>query len=161
MQLSANTSDDDSEIEYISSSPSSPSHRRLATLPPLPPASNEVEPDASQKARCKQHVVSARPGKTAIGVYPFLLHIEEHTPWEFSSCHRSLLLHACDCEDHSLDQDGLCRPCQALLSNDKFLKVLAQAQDSVQDHTPYKYHGLASLAEIVHKKEHTIEVFHL
>ena len=39
------------------------------------------------------------------------------------------------------------------------MKVLAQAQDGVQDHTPYKYHGLASLAEVTCKKEHTIEVF--
>ena len=135
MQLSAYTSDDDGEIEYISSSPSSPSHQCLAMLPPLPPASNEIEPDASQKARCKQHVVSTRPGEMVIGAYPFLIHVEEHTPWEFSSCHGSLLLHVHNCEDHSLNQDDLCRPCQALLSNDKFMKVLAWGQDGIQDHT--------------------------
>ena len=76
MHLSADSSDDDSEIEYIGSSPPSPSHRRLAAL--LPPVSNEAEHvDASQKAKCKQHVVSARPGQMAIGTYPFLLHVEE------------------------------------------------------------------------------------
>ncbi|KAH8977971.1 hypothetical protein EDB86DRAFT_3237290 [Lactarius hatsudake] len=96
-----------------------------------------------------------------IGTYPFLLHIEEHTPWEFSSHHGSLLLRTRKCKDQDLNQDGLCRPCQALLSNDKFMKVLARVQDGVQDHTPYKYHGLTSLAEIARKKEHTIEIFRL
>src|ERR1700761_2878725 len=62
-------------------------------------------------------------------------------------------------EDHSLDQDDLCKPCWALHSNDRFMKVLVQAQDSIQDHTPYKYHGLTSLAKVAHKKEHTIEMF--
>ena len=156
---SANTYDDDSEIEYIGSAPSSPSRQHLALFPPKPPVSNEVEClGTSQNARCKQHVVSTKPGQSAIGAYPFLLHVEEHTPWEFSSYCRSLLLHARECEDRGLDKDGLCKPCRALLSNDKFVKVLARAQDGVQDYTPYKYHGLSSLTEIARKKEHTIQV---
>ena len=95
----------------------------------------------------------------AIGAYLFLLHVEEDTPWEFSSCRGTLLLHARSCEDRDLDQDGLCKLCQALLSNDRFLKVLARVQDGVHDHTPYKYHELASLAEVTRKKEQTIETF--
>ena len=159
MQPSANTSESSSEIEYIGSSPPSPSHRRFAALPPEPPVSNKVKYlGTSQKARCKKHVVSVKSGQTAIGAYPFLLHVEEHTLWEFSSYRGSLLLHAHECEDRGLDKDGLCKPCWALLFNDKFMKVLARAQDGVQENTPYKYHGLASLADITRKKEHTIEV---
>ena len=128
-------------------------------MPPEPPVSNEVEYlGTSQKARCKKHVVSVKSGQTAIGVYPFLLHVEGHTLWEFSSYCGLLLLHVHKCEDRGLDKDGLCKLCQALLSNGKFMKVLARAQDGVQENTPYKYHGLASLADIARKKEHTIEV---
>ncbi|KAH8995049.1 hypothetical protein EDB86DRAFT_2804872 [Lactarius hatsudake] len=161
-QLSVNTSEDDDGIEYVGGLPSSSSCQRPSPLLPQLPVSPDIEYlGASKKAKCTQHIMSVKPGQTAIGTYPFLLHIEEHTPWEFSSHHGSLLLRARKCEDQDLNQDGLCRPCQALLSNDKFMKVLARAQDGVQDHTPYKYHGLTSLAEIAHKKEHTIEIFRL
>ncbi|KAI9430614.1 hypothetical protein H4582DRAFT_1793529, partial [Lactarius indigo] len=67
--------------------------------------------------------VSVPPGQTAIGAYPFMLHIEEHTPWKFAFRRGSLLLHAHSCEDRSLDKGGLCRPCRSLLSNDKFRKI--------------------------------------
>jgi hypothetical protein len=60
----------------------------------------------TQKAMCKQHLVSAPPGQTGIGTYPFLLHVEEHTPWEFSSRYGSLILHAQKCENRSLNKDG-------------------------------------------------------
>lgn len=85
---------------------------------------------------------------TAIGTYPFLLHIEEHTPWEFSSHCGTLLLCARKCEDQNFDENGLCKPCQALLTNEKFKKVLEQIQVGVNEHTPYKYLGLTSLAKI-------------
>ncbi|KAH9024681.1 hypothetical protein EDB85DRAFT_1870012 [Lactarius pseudohatsudake] len=111
--------------------------------------------------KCRQHTVSFTPGQTAIGTYPFLLHTEEHTPWEFSSRCSSLLLRARKCEDQNLDENGLCKPCQALLTNERFRKVLGRVQDGVNGHTPYKYHGLASLAEIARKREHTIEMFRL
>jgi hypothetical protein len=70
-----------------------------------------------------------------------------------------LLLHAHNCEDNHLDKDGLCWPCRSLLSNDRFRKVLARMQEGVHEYTPYKYHGLASLAAITWKKEHTIELY--
>jgi hypothetical protein len=111
--------DDDGDIECIGSSCFSD------TIPdPVPPPCR-----IAQKARClvqcKQHLVSAPPGKTVISAYPFLLHVEEHTPWEFSSHGGSLLLCAHDCKNHNLDKCGLCQPCQTLLSNTKFRNVLA------------------------------------
>ncbi|KAH8987060.1 hypothetical protein EDB92DRAFT_2090923 [Lactarius akahatsu] len=107
------------------------------------------------------HIVSAPPGKTGIGAYPFLLHIEEHMPWEFSSLGGTLLLRACKCENRGLDKHGLCKPCRALLSNIKFRKILARVEEGVNEYTPFKYHGLLSLAEIARKKERTIDLFHL
>ena len=112
-----------------------------------------------KRETCKQHLVSALSGQTAIGAYPFMLHIEEHIPWEFASRRGALLLHARTCEDRRLDKDGLCQPCRSLLSNDRFKKVLARMQEGVHEYTPYKYHGLASLAAIARKKEHTIELY--
>jgi hypothetical protein len=88
-----------------------------------------------------------------------MLHIEEHTPWEFASHQGSLLLHACNCEDCNLDNNGLCWPCQSLLSNDWFKKILAHMQEGVCEYTPYKYYGLASLADVARKKEHIIEMY--
>jgi hypothetical protein len=133
-----NTGDDDDDIEYIRTSP---------------------QHSKSQKLRCTQHVVNTPPGQTGISAYPFLLHIEKHTPWEFSSCHGSLLLHARRCENHNLDEHGLCQPCQALLSNTKFRNILARIEDSVNENTPYKFHGLTSLAEIAWKKDRTIDLY--
>jgi hypothetical protein len=71
------------------------------------------------------------------------------------------MLHARKCEDRNLDENGLCKPCQALQSNERFKKVLARVQDGVNGHTPYKYHGLDSLAEIARKKENIIEMYRL
>ncbi|KAH9003694.1 hypothetical protein EDB86DRAFT_2798425 [Lactarius hatsudake] len=133
---SANTNDDDDDIKYI------------GTLP-------------SQEARCKQHVVSAPHGQTGIGTYPFLLHVEEHTPWEFSSYCGTLLLHARKCENRDLDENGLCQPCRALLSNLKFKKVLDRIENGVNEKAPYKFHGLAGMTETARKKDRTIDLFRL
>ncbi|KAI9433400.1 hypothetical protein H4582DRAFT_1819930 [Lactarius indigo] len=137
--LTPNIVDDDSDIEYIGGFP----------------LSTEI------RARCKQHIVSAPSGKTGIGAYPFLLHIEEHMPWEFSSRCGTLLLRARKCENRGLDEHGLCKPCQALLSNMKFRKILARVEEGVNEYTPFKYHGLLSLAEIARKKERTIDLYRL
>lgn len=90
-----------------------------------------------------------------------MLHVKEHVPWEFASRCGSLLLRARSCDDRCLDQDGLCQPCQNLTSNDKFRKLLARMQEGVEvrKNSPYKYHGLASLAEITREKEKTIEMY--
>ena len=141
---SANTGDEDEEIEYIGTSPSS-----------------AVKDVVTQKALCKRHLVSAPPGQIAIGAYPFLLHVEEHTPWEFSSHNGSLILHARQCENRSLDKNGLCQPCQALLSNQKFKNVLARIEDGVNAKAPYKYRGLMDLIEIARKKDRTIDLYRL
>ncbi|KAF8263204.1 hypothetical protein EI94DRAFT_1773013 [Lactarius quietus] len=79
-----------------------------------------------------QHEISVLPGQMAVGAYPFLLHVEEHVPWEFSSRHSSLL----------------------------FRKVLAHMQEGARENTPYKYHGLTSLAELALRKERTIKMYH-
>jgi hypothetical protein len=119
---SANTGDDDSDIEYIGSLPSSP---EIVSVPgPLhtgsspsiilasQPKDNATQHDSlSQKVRCKQHIVSAPPGQTGIGVHPFLLHIKEHMPWEFSSHGGSLMLCIHTCENQDIDKHGLCKPC--------------------------------------------------
>ncbi|KAF8262083.1 hypothetical protein EI94DRAFT_1773276 [Lactarius quietus] len=118
-------------------------------------------PAIPKKVQCKQHVVSAPPGQTGIGAYPFLLHTKEHTPWEFSSHCGSLLLHARKCKNRNLDKDGLCEPCRALLSNTKFRNVLSRIEDGVNENTPYKFHRLSSLTEIARKKDHTIHLFRL
>ncbi|KAF8267318.1 hypothetical protein EI94DRAFT_1801802 [Lactarius quietus] len=78
--------------------PSSPSIKdAIAPVhrPPMPKSVNNAidRPAIPKKVQCKQHVVSAPPGQTGIGAYPFLLHTKEHTPWEFSSHCGSLLLH--------------------------------------------------------------------
>ncbi|KAH9005732.1 hypothetical protein EDB86DRAFT_2795608 [Lactarius hatsudake] len=136
---SVNTGDDDDDIEYIGTSPSC----------------------VSKKLQCKRHVVNPPPGQTGIGAYPFLLHIEEHTAWEFSSCSGTLLLHACRCENRNLNERGLCQPCDMLLSNTKFRNVLVRIENGVNENTPYKYHGLMSMSEIARKKEHIIDLFRL
>ncbi|KAH9011422.1 hypothetical protein EDB83DRAFT_2322203 [Lactarius deliciosus] len=140
---SANTNDDDDDIEYIGTLPSSDSAPQFPTLsspsivvPGLPVNNRQGVSKARQEVRCKQHVVSAPHGQTGIGAYPFLLHVEEHTPWEFSSYCGTLLLHARKCENRDLDENGLCQPCRALLSNLKFKKVLERIKKA-----PYKFHG--------------------
>ena len=81
VQPLANSCDDNSEIGYIGSTLSSLSCQHLVLFPPKLPVLNEVEYlSALQNARCKQHVISTKPGQMAIGAYLFLLHIEEHTP---------------------------------------------------------------------------------
>ncbi|KAH9047051.1 hypothetical protein EDB84DRAFT_1557861 [Lactarius hengduanensis] len=161
-------SDDDDDIEYIGAAPSSlsPTNNPLPTLPlqslsfPGTPVVNDIaERGVSKREACRRHLVSVPPGQTAIGAYPFMLHIEEHIPWEFSSLHGSLLLHARNCEDRHLDKGGLCRPCQSLLLSDRFRKTLSRVQEGVREYTPYKYYGLVNLAEIARKKEHTIEMY--
>ena len=160
------SSDEDVEIEYVGMLPSSLSPKPLPTpSPALQSQPSIITDDAldpkevAKRETCKQHLVSVLSGQSAIGAYPFMLHIEEHIPWEFSSHRGALLLHARNCEDRHLDKDGLCRPCQSLLSNDRFKKVLARMQEGVHEYTPYKYHGLASLAAIARKKERTIELY--
>ncbi|KAH9016179.1 hypothetical protein EDB85DRAFT_2156121 [Lactarius pseudohatsudake] len=37
--------------------------------------------------------------------------------------------------------------------------TLSRVQEGVREYTPYKYYGLANLAEITRKKEHTIEMY--
>ncbi|KAH8991292.1 hypothetical protein EDB92DRAFT_1995091 [Lactarius akahatsu] len=164
--------DDDDDIEYIGGLPLSTkigpalqpinSSSSPSTILAGAPVDNVTERHGrSQRARCKQHIVSAPPGKTGIGAYPFLLHIEEHMPWEFSSLGGTLLLRARKCENRGLDEHGLCKPCRALLSNIKFRKILARVEEGVNEYTPFKYHGLLSLAEIARKKERTIDLFRL
>ena len=137
-----NTGDGDDDIEYIGTSP-------------------EAQQSKSQKLRCMQHVVNAPPGQTGIGAYPFLLHVEKHTPWEFCSRQGSLLLYARRCENRNLDERGLCQPCQALLSNTKFKNILARIENGVNENTPYRFHGLTSLAEIAWSKDRTIDLYRL
>ncbi|KAH9165187.1 hypothetical protein EDB89DRAFT_1858599 [Lactarius sanguifluus] len=136
---SVNTGDDNDDIEYI------------GTLPLR----------VSKKLQCKRHVVNAPPGQTGIGTYPFLLHIEEHTAWEFSSCSGTLLLHARRCENRNLNERSLCQPCHMLLSNTKFRNVLVRIENGVNENTPYKYHGLMTMSEIARKKERIIDLFRL
>ncbi|KAF8264280.1 hypothetical protein EI94DRAFT_1703360 [Lactarius quietus] len=164
LSQSVNTSDGDDDIEYIGTLPLpvaikdaiAPVHR-----PPMPKSVNNAidRPAIPKKVQCKQHVVSTPPGQTGIGAYPFLLHTEEHMPWEFSSHCGSLLLHARKCENRNLDKDGLCEPCRALLSNTKFRNVLSRIEDGVNENAPYKFHRLSSLTEIARKKDCTIDLF--
>ncbi len=164
---SANTGDSDDDIKYIRTLPSSSSDARqmpalsLPVLPRSPVNDANDRQGVSQKVQCKQHVVNAPPGQTGIGAYPFLLHDEEHTPWEFSSHSGSLLLRARKCENRNLDERGLCKPCQALLSNTKFKNILARIENGVNENAPYKFHGLESLTKIVRKKERTIGSYRL
>jgi hypothetical protein len=148
--------DDDLEIEYIGTS-----HVSETITDPVPPPHQITIHPSPQKARCKQHVVSAPPGQTVIGAYPFLLHVEEHTPWEFSSDGGSLLLRARNCENRNLDKHGLCRPCQTLQSNTKFRNVLARIENGVNEKAPYKFRGLTDLTEIARKKDRTIDLYRL
>ncbi|KAH9003649.1 hypothetical protein EDB86DRAFT_2826236 [Lactarius hatsudake] len=168
---SVNTGDDDDNIEYIGTSPSyaiAPARQDLPS-PPIalgPPVDDAIDRQGvsrrvSKKLQCKRHVVNPPPGQTGIGAYPFLLHIEEHTAWEFSSCSGTLLLHARRCENHNLNERGLCQPCDMLLSNTKFRNVLVRIKNGVNENTPYKYHGLMSMSEIARKKERIIDLFRL
>ena len=165
LQLSI-SSDEEVEIEYVGMIPSSLTQKTSPTLSPVPLSQSSIITDdaldpkeVAKRETCKQHLVSVLSGQSAIGAYPFMLHIEEHIPWEFFSHCGALLLHAHNCKDCHLDKDGLCRPCQGLLSNDRFKKVLFRMQEGVHEYTPYKYHGLASLAAITWKKEHTIKLY--
>ncbi|KAH9168605.1 hypothetical protein EDB89DRAFT_1909186 [Lactarius sanguifluus] len=151
---SVNTGDDDDDIEYIGTLPSSdaiaPARQDLPS-PPIalgPPVDDAID----------RQGVSRRTG---IGAYPFLLHIEEHTAWEFSSCSGTLLLHARRCENRNLNERGLCQPCHMLLSNTKFRNLLVRIENGVNENTPYKYHGLMTMSEIARKKECIINLFHL
>jgi hypothetical protein len=166
LSINSEVIDDDSDIEYIETVPSSTTHRPLpALLSQLPSSSTpidiDIEPErAPKRESCRQHLISVPQGQTAIGAYPFLPHVEDHVPWEFTSHHGSLLLHARNCKGQPLDNDGLCQQCRNLLSSDKFRKLLAHMQEGVIcENIPYKYHGLASLAKITQKKEQTIEMY--
>ncbi|TFY55061.1 hypothetical protein EVG20_g9459 [Dentipellis fragilis] len=117
--------------------------------------------DASDRTRCKQHILSVPPNQTAFGTYPFLLHVEEHTPWEFSSHRGTLVLRARRCEDRNLDSKGVCRPCRELSLLPRFRKISECIHDGMRDNTPYKYHGLASISDLAGKKERMIETFRL
>ncbi len=153
-----NTGDDDDNIKYIGTLPLSGTIGPACQLPalslplmvlPKPPVNSAIDRQGvSGKVKCKQHMVSAPPSQTGIGAYPFLLHIKEHTPWEFSSHSGSLVLHACKCDSCNLDEHGLCQPCQALLLNIKFRNILVQIENGVNEKAPYKFHGLASMNEI-------------
>ncbi|KAH8987652.1 hypothetical protein EDB92DRAFT_1948499 [Lactarius akahatsu] len=97
---SVNTDDNDDDIEYIGTLPLSDAiaPARQDPSPPIPPGTPVISRRVSEKSKCKQHVVSAPPSQTGIGAYPFLLHVEEHMAWEFSSRSGTLLLHARRCE---------------------------------------------------------------
>ena len=158
LQLSI-SSDEEVEIEYVGMIPLSLTQKTSPTLLPAPLSQSSTITDdtldpkeVAKRETCKQHLVSVLSVQSAIGTYLFMLHIEEHIPWEFSSHCGALLLRTHNCKDRHLDKDGLCRPCQGLLSNDRFKKV-------VHEYIPYKYHGPASLAAITWKKEHTIELY--
>jgi hypothetical protein len=168
---SENIGDDDDDIEYIGTLPSSdaiedaiaPAHSSPSIVFPRP-VNKVIDIDqqgVSRIVQCKQHVVSAPSGQTGIGAYPFLLHVEEYTPWDFSSRGGSLLLRARKCENRKLDERGLCQPCRALLSNTRFRNILARMENGVNENTPYKFHGLTSLAEIARKKDRTINLYRL
>ena len=154
-------SDDDDDIEYIGTSPAYAIIEDTIPLVPEPNTLTSPSVVLHKPVKCTQHVVSAPPGQTGIGAYPFLLHIEQHTPWDFSSRGGSLLLCARKCEDINLDEHGLCQPCQALLSNTKFRNMLARIETGVNENAPYKFHGLTSLVKIARKKDRTINLFRL
>ncbi|KAH9032478.1 hypothetical protein EDB85DRAFT_1865137 [Lactarius pseudohatsudake] len=161
---SVNTDDNDDDIEYIGTLPSSDATppARQARQDPSPPIALGplvISRRVSEKLKCKQHAVSAPPGQTGIGAYPFLLHVEEHTAWEFSSRSGTLLLHARRCENRNLNERGLCQPCHALLSNTKFRNILVQIENGVNENTPYKFHGLTNMTEIARKKDRIINLF--
>ena len=152
-------SDDDMEIECIGTS-----HVSDTITDPVPHPHQITTLPLPQKVRCKQHVVSAQPvepSQAAIGAYPFLLQVEEHTPWEFSSDGGSLLLCARNCENRKLDKHRLCQPCQTLQSNTKFKNVLARIENSVNEKVPYKFRGLTDLTEVARRKDRTIDLYHL
>jgi hypothetical protein len=157
--LQSVNSDDDHDIEYIGRGPARRPSPSIVSA--SPPEDKATEREGSKRVECKQHIVSGPSGQTGIGAYPFLLHTEEHMPWEFSSHCGSLLLRARTCEDRDLDEHGLCKPCRGLLSNMKFRNILARAEDGVNEYTPFKFHGLTSLAEIARKKERTIDLYRL
>ncbi|KAH9013987.1 hypothetical protein EDB85DRAFT_1876665 [Lactarius pseudohatsudake] len=163
---SVNTDDNDDDIEYIGTLPSSDATppARQARQDPSPPIAlgpPVISRRVSEKLKCKQHAVSAPPGQTGIGAYPFLLHVEEHTAWEFSSRSGTLLLHARRCENRNLNERGLCQPCHALLSNTKFRNILVRIENGVNENTPYKFHGLTNMTEIARKKDRIIDLFRL
>ncbi|KAH8995594.1 hypothetical protein EDB83DRAFT_2325014 [Lactarius deliciosus] len=62
--------DDGDDIEYIGELPLS-----TEIGPALRPINSSSSPSTILAAWCKQHIVSAPPGETGIGAYPFLLHI--------------------------------------------------------------------------------------
>ncbi|KAH9021614.1 hypothetical protein EDB85DRAFT_2278387 [Lactarius pseudohatsudake] len=147
---SVNTGDDDDDIEYIGTLPLSDANAPALPSPPIalgPPVDDAIDRQGvsrrvSKKLQCKRHVVNTPPGQTGIGAYPFLLHIEEHTAWEFSSCSGTLLLHARRCENRNLNER-------------------VRIENGVNENTPYKYHGLTTMSEIARKKERIIDLFRL
>ena len=144
-----NISDDDDDIEYIGTSPAYAIIKDTIPSVPEPNALTSPSVVLCKPVKCMQHVVSALPGQIGIGAYPFLLHIEQHTPWDFSSCGGSLLLCVQKCKDINLDKHGLCQPCQVLLSNTKFKNMLARIETGMNENAPYKFHRLTSLVKIV------------
>ncbi|KAH9040244.1 hypothetical protein EDB84DRAFT_1647330 [Lactarius hengduanensis] len=128
---SVNTDDNDDDIEYIGTLPSSDA---------IAPARQDPSPPIAPGPPVK----TAPPGQTGIGAYPFLLHVEEHTAWEFSSRSGTLLLHARRCENRNLNERGLFR-----------------IENGVNENTPYKFHGLTNMTEIARKKDRIIDLFRL
>lgn len=111
---------------------------------------------------CSGHMLSFPDHHTANSSYPFALHDKHNLPWDYELRNGTFSLRSRLCRGvASADSGGQCDACRKLQKNEVLLGIQRRLLEGVREHSPYAYHGIGGLMEVLRRKESIIDEFRL
>ncbi|KAF6753578.1 hypothetical protein DFP72DRAFT_1010378 [Ephemerocybe angulata] len=162
-------------------SPSSPSFASAAPILSTHPASRPipnyiaVSDDDDLEIKITAHPVSTKrrptdktclgyhlgfpPGKSPHASYPFMLHQTQNLPWDYSVEGDRMTLRSRLCTKKRAPDMERCVNCHELQDNNTLRGIQERIEKGVNENSPYAYHGIAGLIDLLKLKKNNIE-FH-
>ena len=108
---------------------------------------------------CNGYQLTFPEGKSPYSAYPFGLHDIRPLPWKITLLNEVMTIFSRHCTGQADTEAMRCLSSQQLSENKMMEGILTRLKEGVHPNTPYAYHGISSLQEVIKRKNAKIE-FH-
>lgn len=113
-------------------------------------------------SRCPGYALGLPEGHSPYTTYPYGLHSILRLAWSpYVDSNNIIKLYAHGCEGIATHSQFPCPACTSLKENRMLEGILARIENGIAENTPYLYHGISGLTELLKRKSLRIEVQHL
>jgi len=116
------------------------------------PAREIIQLSGSSHTRCQGYILKFPCGKTPYSIYPFTLHDNRSLPWDLLISNGVMTLFARTCHGSLNGADTSCPPCLYLPKNKSLEGIINRLDNGVHVNSPYAYHGMGGLQEVLHQQ---------